>query len=171
MPAGERWGGNMDDRVNAETLRSLAIAMIKAGLSFPQFRYKLMEDTPGIYTTGEWLRLITQVWQDALEEESHRNGINIKKRNSLICNHCGQYRTAFHGKFYENRSYCNYREERTVDAKLCFYCTAKVFGLFTSLTLIGTWWGFYGTILGPFYILSNIGWFFFNVIRFIFVRR
>ncbi len=86
------------------------------------------------------------------------------------CGRCGQQRITFRGEFHENMSMFFQRQERTVDTKLCFPCTAKVFGSFTGRTLLGTWFGVIGTIVGPIYIVSNIGWFFFNVLRFAFAR-
>jgi hypothetical protein len=86
------------------------------------------------------------------------------------CGRCGKQSITFRGEFHENISYFFERKERTVDAKLCFLCTAKVFGAFTGRTLLGTWWGFIGAMLGPIYIVSNVGWFFFNIFRFAYAR-
>lgn len=85
-----------------------------------------------------------------------------------LCKRCGQKRLTFRGEFHENMSAFFRRQERTVDAQLCFPCTAKVFGAFTTRTAFCTWFGVIGAILGPIYILSNIGWFLFNVLRFAF---
>jgi len=87
-----------------------------------------------------------------------------------MCQRCGKQRVIFRGKFHENISYFFERKERTVDAKLCFLCTAKVFGDFTGRTFFGTWWGVIGAMVGPIYIVSNFGWFFFNIVRFAFER-
>jgi len=84
-----------------------------------------------------------------------------------ICGRCGQHRATFHGEFRENISYFFRRQERTIDAELCFPCTSTVFFSLTGKTLLGTWWGIIGAFLGPIYIVSNIGWFLFNTFRFV----
>jgi hypothetical protein len=86
------------------------------------------------------------------------------------CGRCGRQRVIFRGQFRENMSFGFHRQERAIDAKLCFPCTAKVFGAFTGRTLLGTWFGVIGALLGPVYIVSNVGWFSFNILRFAFVR-
>jgi hypothetical protein len=86
------------------------------------------------------------------------------------CGRCGKRSITFHVVFKENISYFFERKESTVDAKLCFLCTVKVFGAFTGRTLLGTWWGVIGAIIGPMYLVSNIGWFFFNIFRFAYAR-
>ncbi len=83
------------------------------------------------------------------------------------CDRCGQNRVIFHGEFRENISYFFQRKERTIDAELCFPCTGKIFLQFTGKTLVLTWWGIIGAIVGPIYILSNSGWFLFNTFRFV----
>lgn len=83
-----------------------------------------------------------------------------------ICGRCGQERATFRGEFRENISYFFERKERTIDAELCFPCTARVFIELTGRTFLLTWWGIIGAIVGPIYIVSNISWFFFNTFRF-----
>ncbi|HZE59407.1 MAG TPA: zinc ribbon domain-containing protein [Burkholderiales bacterium] len=82
------------------------------------------------------------------------------------CRRCRQRCDVFRAEYHENISYFFQRQERFVDDPLCFPCSAKIFGSFTGRTLVGTWWGIIGAFVGPFYILSNIGWFVFNVFRF-----
>jgi hypothetical protein len=94
----------------------------------------------------------------------------ISTRPLGMCRRCGQQRVVFRAQYHENVSYFFQRQERLVDDMLCFPCTSKVFGSFTGRTLVGTWWGAIGAFVGPFYILSNIGWFMLNAFRFAFAR-
>ena len=59
-------------------------------------------------------------------------------------------------QFRENMSYVFKRWERLFEGYICYPCMWIVFTEFTKNTLSGTWWGNYGMVLGPFYILSNI---------------
>lgn len=91
-----------------------------------------------------------------------------KPHNQLgVCQRCGQHRVIFHGEFHENISYFFRRKERTIDAELCFPCTGRVFIELTGRTLLLTWWGIIGAIVGPIYIISNSGWFLFNSFKFL----
>lgn len=75
------------------------------------------------------------------------------------CEHCGQERITLNAQFYENISYFYERRQRSVDANLCFSCTAKVYRTFTIRTLFGTWWGLIGMFLGPVILVFNTLWF------------
>jgi hypothetical protein len=109
---------------------------------------------------GEWFAQRPSASKSKLVSNSHLG----------TCRRCGQQRTIFRAQYHENIGYLFQRQERLVDDVLCFPCTAKVFGAFTGRTLIGTWWGMIGALVGPFYILSNIGWFVFNAFRFTVAR-
>lgn len=97
--------------------------------------------------------------------QSHRKRV-LSTKYIGTCESCGKQCATFRGEFHENISYFLGRKERAIDAKMCFPCTAKVFGSFTGRTLFGTWWGIIGAFLGPIYIVLNTGWFIFNVFRF-----
>lgn len=114
-------------------------------------------------------KAITYVSDVIRKLQSHRKRAPSTKYIGT-CERCGKQCATFRGEFHENISYFFERKERAIDAKMCFSCTAKVFGTFTGRTLFGTWWGIIGAFLGPIYIVLNIGWFFFNVFRFGFAR-
>jgi hypothetical protein len=87
------------------------------------------------------------------------------------CEHCGQERVTLNAQFYENVSYFYGRRQRSVDANLCFSCTAKVYRTFTFRTLAGTWWGLIGMCLGPVIIVFNTLWFVSMSIGFLWLAR
>ena len=88
-----------------------------------------------------------------------------------ICERCGQRRLTFNAQFRENISYFFERRERAISAQLCFPCTAKVYGVFTGRTLVGTWWGIIGMFYGPVVIVSNTLWFLGLSCKFVFTKR
>jgi hypothetical protein len=87
------------------------------------------------------------------------------------CELCKQTKPSVRSEFHENISYFYERRDRESDSYLCFACTSRVFAIFTIRTLLGTWWGFIGFILGPMYIISNVAWFCYATCKFIFVAR
>lgn len=87
------------------------------------------------------------------------------------CEHCGQERVTLKAQFYENVSYFYERQQRSLDAKLCLPCAAKVFRRFTIRTLFGTWWGLIGFFLGPIILVFNTAWFLCMLIGFLWQMR
>lgn len=109
---------------------------------------------------GEWIS----------RKQPQRSSEALSSLNMGTCEHCGRKRVVFHGEFHENISFIFQRQERSVYARLCFPCTAKLFGTFTGRTLLGTWFGVIGFFVGPIYIALNVGCFFRNAFRFTFAR-
>lgn len=105
---------------------------------------------------GEWL--LSKRQQSAIQHTG-------------ICQRCKKEKVVFRTVFHENISYFFQRQERLVDGFLCFRCTSTVFASFTTGTLLGTWWGVIGMLVGPVYLAKNIGWFLFNLGRFAWARR
>ena len=69
--------------------------------------------------------------------------------------------------FKENISSSFARSERTFTGNVCFGCMTKVFCEFTAKTLVGTWWGIIGALLGPAIIGGNIIEYLHNTFKFI----
>ena len=58
--------------------------------------------------------------------------------------------------FRSNVSYFFRRRERQVCGYLCLPCMSRTFVRLEALTLVGTWWGVIGLLLGPIYLVSNL---------------
>ena len=58
--------------------------------------------------------------------------------------------------FIENVSYFYQRSERRFEGHVCFPCMAMTFVVYEARTLLFTWWGFIGMLLGPGYLLWNL---------------
>jgi hypothetical protein len=48
------------------------------------------------------------------------------------------------------------RRGSEISGDLCFPCITKTFAGFELTTLLFTWWGIIGAILGPIYLIANI---------------
>jgi hypothetical protein len=55
-----------------------------------------------------------------------------------------------------NVSYFIGRRQFTLTEHLCWPCATKTFIGYELLTLVGTWWGLIGFIVGPFFLIDNI---------------
>lgn len=55
----------------------------------------------------------------------------------------------------QNISYLWGRQETTFCGRACLRCMTKLFLVFTSKTMVLTWFGIVGAALGPLYILMN----------------
>jgi hypothetical protein len=71
------------------------------------------------------------------------------------CEQCGHIKTTSFVTFKANVSLLFRRKERELSGHLCFSCMTRVFMSFQLATLLGTWWGFIGFLLGPLFILQN----------------
>jgi hypothetical protein len=72
------------------------------------------------------------------------------------CDRCGQAKTTALVTFKQNISYIFRRQEREFSGWVCFGCMTGEFIKFEFVTLIGTWWGIIGCLLGPVFILTNL---------------
>ncbi len=74
----------------------------------------------------------------------------------VACKICGRTAATQLVFFKENISYFVGRSERTFCGYACFGCVTKTFAAFELRTLLGTWWGVIGVLVGPPYLVSNI---------------
>jgi hypothetical protein len=58
--------------------------------------------------------------------------------------------------FKANISYLFRRQEKEISGSLCSSCATRTFAAFELQTLVGTWWGIIGCIVGPICLLHNI---------------
>lgn len=72
------------------------------------------------------------------------------------CQRCGQHRLLASVDFKQNISFFIQRHEREFSGYLCFGCMSIRFAAFEVATLLGTWWGMIGCILGPIFIFQNL---------------
>lgn len=73
-----------------------------------------------------------------------------------LCDRCHCIKATQLCFFKENISYFFERNERTFVGRLCFCCMTRIFCEFSLKTLIGTWWGIIGALLGPAILGSNM---------------
>ena len=69
----------------------------------------------------------------------------------LRCAQCGDVKITSFVMFKANVSLLFRRKERKFSGHLCFACMTRVFMSFELATLLGTWWGFIGFVIGPFF--------------------
>lgn len=86
------------------------------------------------------------------------------------CTYCGTLSITQQALFKQNVSWFFQRWERTFDGEICFPCMTRVFLSFTTMTLVGTWWGVIGMLIDPGYILLNVFEYLKNSIRFLWNR-
>src|SRR6266498_2670704 len=72
------------------------------------------------------------------------------------CDQCKRRRITTLVVFKQNVSYFFQRREREYSGYVCFGCMSARFIEFEFVTLLGTWWGIIGCILGPIFILQNL---------------
>jgi hypothetical protein len=72
------------------------------------------------------------------------------------CKGCGRLRPTQHVFFRENISYFFGRQYRELSAYLCIRCATLMFASFEGRTLVLTWWGLIGALLGPYHLLYNL---------------
>lgn len=89
-------------------------------------------------------------------------------RATQTCERCGKQDMVLPAIFHRNVSYIIRREEATSQGKFCFRCTTRLFFQFTGITLIGTWWGIIGSLVGPIYIVQNSFQYLKNCLGFLF---
>ncbi|MDQ3194092.1 MAG: hypothetical protein M3P82_03730, partial [Bacteroidota bacterium] len=77
----------------------------------------------------------------------------FEKVQITMCDRCYKNKKTFFARYFQNVSMLVKREEKIIDGNFCFPCNLILFAQFTGITVVGTWWGIIGTILGPFYIL------------------
>lgn len=72
------------------------------------------------------------------------------------CDLCGGITATAHVTFKQNVSYFFRRQEKEFSGRVCFGCMTAKFVKSESVTLLGTWWGIIGCLLGPVFILMNL---------------
>ena len=72
------------------------------------------------------------------------------------CDLCGRTKITVSATFKQNVSFFFQRQERTLSGWMCFGCMTRKFLSFEITTLVGTWWGIIGCLLGPVFILRNL---------------
>jgi hypothetical protein len=75
---------------------------------------------------------------------------------SAFCGKCFQVKQTQHCCFRQNVSFLIARRQKKFSGDLCQRCMGRMFRQFTLNTVVGTWWGVIGAILGPVIILGNI---------------
>jgi hypothetical protein len=72
------------------------------------------------------------------------------------CDRCGRAKTIALVTFKENVSYFFQRRQKEFSVWLCFGCMSRTFVRFEVFTILWTWYGIIGCVLGPVFIVSNI---------------
>ena len=72
------------------------------------------------------------------------------------CVRCGEVRPTALVTFKANVSLIFRRRQSEFCGYVCFSCMTKEFFSFEVTTLVGTWWGIIGCILGPYFIIINV---------------
>ena len=103
---------------------------------------------------GEWLSQ-SQPQQTIITNQNIEPS-KTSGNHSRLCQSCGLSKKTKFAEFTENISYFFSRQERTFSGRLCFRCMTKTFLVYTGRTLVGTWWGIIGAMVGPIYIIQNI---------------
>ncbi len=75
---------------------------------------------------------------------------------SKKCTSCGRNKITALVSFKQNVSYLIRRQQREFSGWLCFKCMTAEFAKFELVTLVGTWWGIIGCVLGPVFIVLNL---------------
>jgi hypothetical protein len=84
------------------------------------------------------------------------------------CHKCNETKSIRSSVFRQNVSYLFRRQEKEFRGSFCFRCTSILFFKCTLITLIGTWWGVIGALIGPVYIIQNIYFYLKSVLSFLF---
>lgn len=74
---------------------------------------------------------------------------------ACLCEKCGCATTAKVVLFRQNISYLYERRETVFCGRACLRCMTTMFWKFTLTTMLLTWFGVMGMILGPLYIVIN----------------
>jgi hypothetical protein len=72
------------------------------------------------------------------------------------CETCKRARRTELVTFRANVSLFFTRKETTISGYLCWICATKYFVGYELTTLVGTWWGIIGMLVGPVFLLQNI---------------
>jgi hypothetical protein len=80
----------------------------------------------------------------------------MTESNLHKCDVCGHIKITALVTFKQNVSFFFRRQERMLSGQMCFGCMTEKFVSFELITLIGTWWGIIGCLLGPLFILTNL---------------
>src|SRR5258708_28125035 len=72
------------------------------------------------------------------------------------CKVCGKAKRVQVASFQQNISYFFGRRQRTFYGAVCFRCMNTTFLEFQGCTLVGTWWGMIGFVLGPIMLTMNV---------------
>jgi hypothetical protein len=73
-----------------------------------------------------------------------------------LCVRCGCAGSTAFVTFRQNVSYFFRRRQREFSGRVCLGCMTSEFLHAEFVTMIGTWWGIIGAILGPFFLLANL---------------
>ncbi len=76
--------------------------------------------------------------------------------NIRQCQRCGRVKITTLVDFKANVSLFFRRRETKLSGNLCHSCMTKEFVSFEVATLLGTWWGIIGLIIGPFFLFHNM---------------
>lgn len=83
--------------------------------------------------------------------------VTVEEQSAIReCKCCNQMKRTQFVALAENVSYITERQERTIAGYFCFVCLTKTFIVFETKTLLGTWWGMVGILVGPGYLLWNL---------------
>jgi hypothetical protein len=92
------------------------------------------------------------------------------KATSGYCQKCASFEPSRYSEFRENISYIFRRQEKEYCGYLCFRCMTITYSEHTIKTLLFTWFGGIGIVLGPIYILGNTYTFLKNALGFVWGR-
>src|SRR5262249_31048333 len=79
----------------------------------------------------------------------------------MICQACGIEAPTKYVAFYQNIGAIVLRFSKSVEGNLCKSCIHQYFWQFTATNCILGWWGMISLIVTPFFILNNVGRYFF----------
>ena len=104
----------------------------------------------------EWLFAITLGGIGFLLARGTETCCETPPLKQYACAACGKFRPTQLVLFRSNVSYFFGRRDRQLCEYLCFPCMSRKFLKFEVVTLLGTWWGLIGLLLGPLYLATNL---------------
>lgn len=118
----------------------------------------------GAVITGEFDRCL----ECGGKLSTHRGPKAIRpKATSGYCQKCASAELSRYSEFRENISYIFRRQEKDYCGYLCFRCMTLTYAEHTIKTLLFTWFGVIGIVLGPIYIIGNTYTYLKNSLRFV----
>ena len=124
----------------------------------------------------DWLKIKMERRREKAKEHRHAQQL-IKSRQALLateratlrireCVVCVRSRMTVWVLFKENKSYFYERLEREFSGYVCCSCMSKRFAEFELKTMLFTWWGLIGMVVGPAYLLGNLLDYLWRMIKF-----